>query len=77
MMVRGKFRLSSITNDAGYTASLFVFNAVGPADGELEENQKYHKYTPAGKIEISVDNPPAQVQFKLGDYYYVDFTTAK
>lgn len=73
-MVRGKFRLASITSHAGGTQQNFLFNAVCPADGEIEENAKYHKYTPSGKIEMTIDNPAAQMQFALGEYYYLDFT---
>ena len=72
-MVRGKFKLDVITNYAGGTKG-FLFTAVSPADGEIEENAKYHKYTPSGKVEMVIDNPAAQMQFALGEYYYLDFT---
>lgn len=73
-MVRAKFRCQSITSNAGYGGQQFVFSAVGPADGEIPENERYHKYTPSGELKITVDNPPAQEQFALGEYYYLDFT---
>jgi len=72
-MVRGKFKLDVITKYACGT-KCFNFNAVSPADGEIEENAKYHKYTPSGKVEMVIDNPAAQMQFALGEYYYLDFT---
>lgn len=39
---------------------------------EVEENQRFHKYTPSGELKIMVDNP--EVKFKLGRQYYLDFT---
>jgi hypothetical protein len=73
-MVRAKFRVSQVTAHAGSTSQQFVLNAVSPADGEIPENEKYHKYTPSGEIKMTIDNPQAQEQLKLGDYFYVDFT---
>lgn len=73
-MVRAKFRLQSVTSNAGYTGQQLVFTAVSPPDGEIEENKKFHKYTPQGELKMTVDNPPAQEQFKVGEYYYLDFT---
>lgn len=72
-MVRGKFKLDVITNYSCGT-KCFNFTAVSPADGEIEENAKYHKYTPSGKVEMVIDNPAARAQFALGEYYYLDFT---
>lgn len=39
---------------------------------ETEENKRFHKYTPMGKIEMTVDNP--NVSFEPGKEYYVDFS---
>lgn len=38
----------------------------------IEEDRAYAKYTPAGKLEITVDNPNAD--FEVGKHYYLDFT---
>lgn len=75
-MVRGKFRLHSITENASDSGKSLTFLAVCPADGEIEENAKYHKYTPCGELKMTVNNPSALEQFKLGEYYYLDFTPA-
>ena len=32
------------------------------------------KYTPSGAITMTIDNPEALDQFKVGDEFYVDFT---
>lgn len=74
MSVRAKFQLHSITDHANSQAKTLKFGAV-TADG-VPENERYHKYTPSGSLEIYVDNPPAVEQFKLGEQYYVDFTPA-
>lgn len=74
-MVRGKFRLVNISKNANYDSTKLVFDAVSLSDKDnVEENQKYHRYTPNGKIEMDVNNPEAEVQLQLGKYYYVDFT---
>jgi hypothetical protein len=41
-----------------------------------EENKTWAKYTPSGKIELSIDNPDAYAYFELGKTYFVDFTEA-
>lgn len=40
------------------------------------ENTKFWAASPSGKIELGCVNPAANVQFKLGDEFYVDFTMA-
>lgn len=70
MSVRAKFIVESIT-DFGSIKKV-TLRAV--SDDDIPENQRYHRYTPQGLIEISIDNPPASDQFKPGDRFYVDFT---
>lgn len=74
MIVRAKFQLQQITESAHSSGKTFKFTAVS-ADG-IPENERYHKYTPSGTIELWVDNPPAVEQWKLGEQYYIDFTPA-
>lgn len=45
--------------------------------GDSEENKKFFKWTPNGRIEIGMLNPEAWKQFPLGAEIYVDFTLAK
>lgn len=74
MAVRGKFKVSEVrTHDWSPTGVTVVLNAVTGESG-IPEDERYHKYTPSGKIEMFVDNPPAAEQFKLGQAFYVDFT---
>lgn len=71
--VRAKFRCDSATTHSwNPSMKTYVFSAV--CADEVEENRRFHKYTPSGKLEISVDNP--EVNFELGKEYYLDFTPA-
>ena len=75
-MVRGKFTLSEIRHhNWSPTAQTFVFSAV--YDQTTEENKRYSKATPSGRLEMTVDNPPAQAFFELGKSYYLDFSKAE
>lgn len=69
MTVRAKFRLGEITQTAGVSGTKYVFWAV--CADEIPENQRYHKWTPSGRLEITVNNPA--VSFELGQQYYLDF----
>jgi hypothetical protein len=70
MTVRAKFRVSSVT-DYGFTKQVKLV-AVG--DDGIPENQRYHKATPSGTIELTIDNPSASDQFRPQAECYVDFT---
>lgn len=71
-MIRGKFRCNSV-EDFGPFAPKSVKLTTVMAD-EIPENQRFSKYTPAGSIQMAVDNPNAV--FTPGKNYYVDFTPA-
>lgn len=75
-MVRAKFFVSEIKHagtpgtDPFATITLLpVFGSYG--DGK--DNESWSKYTPSGKIEMSVTNPKAIDQFEIGKAYYIDF----
>jgi hypothetical protein len=72
MSVRAKFRVYSVT-DFGVSKQVKL---VPVMDDGIPENERYHKYTPNGSIEMTIDNPPASSQFTPGKYFYVDFTPA-
>lgn len=73
-MVRGKFVLQvKSENMWSPTARVLKFSAV--CNG-TEENRNFHKYTPSGTLEMTVDNPTALEYFELGKAYYLDFTKA-
>lgn len=68
--VRAKFRCSSIESFA-QTSGQRVYKFSAEYDADLPEDQRYAKYTPAGQLSITVDNP--NVSFELGHSYYLDF----
>jgi hypothetical protein len=41
-----------------------------------DANKTWAKYTPSGKIELSIDNPDAYEAFVLGKTYFIDFSEA-
>lgn len=71
-MVRGKFKLAKVTANAGASGRQLMFSAV--CNDGTPENERFHRYTPTGTLEMYVDNPAALTQFELGKEYYLDFT---
>lgn len=74
---RAKFRCSAENSRKfgpgdGDKNRVYEFFAV--FDDGTPENERYAKYTPSGKLEITVDNPA--VVFEPGKNYYLDFTEA-
>ena len=41
-----------------------------------EENKEWSKYTPNGRLELSIKNPAASEFFEIGKEYFVDITEA-
>lgn len=71
MTIRAKFRCTSETRFAYNEARQLIFQPI--YDPQLvEEDVSFSKYTPSGKLEMSVDNPNAR--FEVGRDYYLDFT---
>jgi hypothetical protein len=71
MSVRAKLRVDSIEGNK------IVLNTVYEPDAERDsENARFTKATPWGRVEMGIDNPAALEQFKVGSYYYADFTEA-
>lgn len=73
-MVRAKFYVYSLRQFAS-TGQVAV--ELWPVTDGSEENKNFWKYTPAGKIEMTIDNPEAVKQLELGKEFYVDFTKAE
>ena len=68
MMVRAKLRVDSIEGNKLVMSTVYE-------DPSLDtENAKFTKATPWGKVELGIDNPAALEQFKVGDYFYADFS---
>lgn len=76
MHVRAKMRCVEIKQMVGYGGPDSVIDVVvlQPVSGEA--NKTWSKYTPCGRAELQIDNPEATRQFKVGGFYFVDFTPA-
>lgn len=70
--IRAKFVVESVTH-RGNDSGCVELSAV---TGGSEENESFWKYTPAGKINMHIDNVVALKAFVPGNTYYVDFTPA-
>lgn len=69
-MIRSKWRLTSVT-DYGSSRKM-KFSPVCADD--IPENQRFHKYTPSGDMEMTVTNEAIYDQFVVGKCYYFDQT---
>jgi hypothetical protein len=76
MNVRAKFKVDSI-KQVVWNPTVRVIGLTAVCADEVLENQRFHKYTPAGTLEIHIDNPPVAEFFQLGKLVYLDFTEAK
>lgn len=76
-MVRAKFKCDSIVTAAYGKDNQSITVNMSPVYGNSEENKQFWRYTPAGSIALTIDNPDAVAQFSPGREYYIDFTPAK
>ena len=79
-MVRAKFVVESYETRKSNTRDseseeLRTLTLTAVSDGS-EENKKFFRWTPNGKITIGILNPEAWKQLELGKAYYVDFSEA-
>lgn len=78
MSIRAKFKVNSITRQAGWNGNKEVHTVkLSPVTGGSEENQKFYAATPGGSIDLSVVNEEVGRQFDIGTEFYVDFTPAE
>ena len=74
MAVIAKFRVIARTESVGYadgtgkTQESVKLSAVGGP-----ENENWSKWTPSGSIEMTITNPAALDQFKVGGHVMVTF----
>lgn len=82
--MRAKMRVADVHpyvgSDGKTSQETLTFYAVGPkgsypADGS-DENNSYARWSPSGRLELSVANPALWGKFAVGDEYYLDFTLA-
>lgn len=70
MKIRCKMQLVSITEHCWNESKTLRFQAM--YDESIEEDRRFAKASPAGHMEINVDNPIALAHFVKGRYYYFD-----
>jgi len=73
---RAKFYCASakrFSADLAVALTEYEFTAV--YDDGIEENKRFARYSPTGRLTISVDNP--DVEFEIGKCYYLDFVEAR
>ncbi|MEH2169330.1 MAG: hypothetical protein V7K41_29950 [Nostoc sp.] len=69
--MRCKFEVTSLTRYAGIPS---VKVELHPAMGQDEEDRKFWKITPTGKIELMIDDSNNVNYFEVGKEYYLDFS---
>ncbi len=78
MNVRAKFMVMEIkhvhTYTPGDTCATIVMQ---PVYDNGKANKDWAKYTPSGKLEMTVTNPKAIEAFNIGKEYYLDFSPAE
>lgn len=75
--VRAKFKVHSITKQAGWNGNKEVHTVkLMPVSGGSEENQRFYAATPGGSIDLSVVSEQVGNNFGIGEEFYVDFTKA-
>lgn len=73
MSVRAKFRCNSV-EDYGQSKKVNLAPVCADKMGDTPENNSFTKWTPAGALWMTIDNPHASIQFEPGKDYYLDFT---
>ena len=71
MKVRAKFTVNAV-GPGGKTVKL---NAVTDKTG-IPEDEHFARYTPAGTMQMWVDNPALEGKFKVGQTFYVTLEEA-
>lgn len=72
MAVKAKFEVESVTAYRGDQVNVTLRACTTGS----EENKDWSKYTPNGKIEMTITNPDASAQFQPGHEFYITFEHA-
>lgn len=70
-MVRAKFKVEKIIETTGGKEII-----LSPVTASNPENSEFFKWTPFGEIRMGTINEKAAEQFRVGEEFYVDFTSA-
>lgn len=79
MKVRAKFFVSEVKHCAtpgSDPCAIVTLEPVFGTYGDGKDNETWSKYTPSGKIEMSITNLAAIAAFDPGKAYIVEFTPA-
>ena len=74
-MIRCKMKVVERKNQMWYGSEKPTVAVVLTAVTD-DANKTWARFTPSGKIELTIDNPEAYDQLELGKTYFVDFTEA-
>jgi hypothetical protein len=69
--VRAKFKVTAITEYEGDMKKV----ELQPVTTGSEENKTFWRYTPSGKLEMTINGAAASM-FVVGTEYYLDFSSA-
>jgi hypothetical protein len=77
-MVRAKFYVASVTKFGSCHDGKAQTNSINvvchPVTNGCEENKSFSKWTPSGKLELSITNPDVFDFFKEGSEIYLDIS---
>lgn len=71
--MRTKFKVEAVTVYGSYPATKIE---LCPVVVGSEENERFYKSTPTGKLEMTVKNNAAREFFQPGKEFYIDFIEA-
>jgi hypothetical protein len=77
MKVRAKFVCQGINHLHQQHDQVCAIVTMAPVYDDGKGNADWSKWTPQGKIEMTITNPGAIASFELGGAYFVDFTPAE
>lgn len=70
-MIRAKMKCTNVNKDEQHE-----YVALVPVFGTSEENKTWSKYTPSGKLDLTISNTDAMGKLVPGKEYYVDISEA-
>jgi hypothetical protein len=74
-MIRAKFKCHTVTRDSGGNETVTLHPVYGNA--QSPDNIEWSKYTPTGKLEMTITQEGAQGKFIPNKDYFLDFTPAE
>lgn len=69
MIIRAKMQVNEVTSSVNSDKV-----SLSPVIGNSEDNKSWARYTPAGKLELQIDNPALKGAVKAGQQFWVDLT---